>query len=187
MPFGSVQDLAEEIRNCRSCGLHIVRHLAVPGEGPANAGGMLIGEAPGETEDRLGRPFVGRTGKFLNTALEQAGLERVELFITSAVKCRPPGNRNPRPAELSICREFWLNQQLAAVDPSHVLLLGRMAVQQLLGLNRPLREIRGEFLNFGERNLLVTYHPTAAMRFANLRKVFMSDLQHFAFALHQNR
>lgn len=138
---------------------------------------MLIGEAPGEQEDREGRPFVGRAGRFLDGLLDSIGLQRSELFITSSVKCRPPRNRTPRRAELEICRVAWLEHQISIVDPALVVLMGAAPLRQALGETAPLQGMHGTVHMRGGRRFLVTYHPAAGMRFPNAGAVIQRDFE----------
>jgi len=112
---------------------------------------MLTGEAPGAREDELGRPFCGRSGDFLDALFHQIDYQRADGYITSTVKCRPPDNRNPLPEELDTCQDLWLNQQTELVDPDIVLLLGRIAVGQVLGEESPLRDLHGQVREAGGR------------------------------------
>ena len=112
-----MQDLDDGIRVCVKCPLHETRTHAVPGEGPVGAAVFFLGEAPGGREDKLGRPFVGPSGRLLESLLETAGLARAEVYITSCVKCRPPNNRTPHTGELDTCQQAWLNRQIELVDP----------------------------------------------------------------------
>ncbi len=134
MPL-SLDDLAREIMTCTGCPLASSRTLAVPGEGPDDARFMLVGEAPGRQEDKIGRPFVGRSGHFLDEALRSAGLSRSELFITGSVKCHPPRNRVPTLREISACKPF-LEAQVQIVNPEAVVLLGSVAAYAILGARR---------------------------------------------------
>src|SRR3954469_20075218 len=118
--------IADEIRVCERCELHRTRTKSVPGEGPADARVMLIGEAPGWNEDQQGRPFVGAAGKFLEELLGKAGLRRSDVFITNVVKSRPPGNRDPLPDEIVACAPF-LVRQIEVIDPEVVVTLGRFS------------------------------------------------------------
>ncbi|MFW6093222.1 MAG: uracil-DNA glycosylase [Pseudomonadota bacterium] len=169
--------LASGIARCRRCPLHHGRRRAVPGTGPANARVMFIGEAPGAREDATGYPFAGRAGTWFDAMLVRAGLDRNEVFVTSAVKCRPPGNRRPRAGELRICREAWLLPQIAAVDPALLVLLGTVAAAQILGERRALGELRGRLLDVPDRRVLVTAHPAAAMRFPEPRRWLEADME----------
>jgi uracil-DNA glycosylase len=182
--------LARGIVQCRRCPLHEQRRHAVPGAGPEGARIMFIGEAPGAREDATGEPFVGRAGGYLDILLARIGLTRSEIFITGSVKCRPPGNRTPRTAELRTCRELWLAPQIAAIDPAVLVLLGGVAARQVLGERRPLAELRGPMRRWHDRHVLVTAHPAAAMRFPRPRRWLDEDfvrLQAFLQALGQDR
>jgi DNA polymerase len=167
--------LARDIARCRKCRLHQTRTHAVPGEGPAGASAMLVGEAPGEREDRLMRPFIGPTRRFFNQLLQDFELSREELFVTSSVKCRPPNNRDPKDDELATCRESWLEPQISVVDPTVLVLLGATALRCLFGPGGKLGELHGTQLEFEGRTVLVTYHPTAGMRFPRVRQAMYRD------------
>jgi uracil-DNA glycosylase family 4 len=156
--------LDEAIRRCVECPLHEGRIHAVPGEGPIPAEVLLIGEAPGGTEDRKGRPFVGPSGRILNKLLAVAGLTRENVYITSCVKCRPPGNRPPRASELDTCQASWLERQIELVDPKLVVLLGKVAIRQLLQEEASLATLHGRTMERRGRLFLMTYHPAAAFR-----------------------
>ncbi len=122
----TLKKVAEEVGACRRCGLSKTRTKAVPGEGPAHARMMLIGQAPGKEEDAAGKPFVGKAGKFLDQLLRKNGLDRKKLFITSPVKCYPPRNRKPHAKELKRCRPF-LDRQLDIIKPKIIVLMGDTA------------------------------------------------------------
>ncbi len=138
---------------------------------------MLVGEAPGEKEDDEGRPFIGRSGKFLSQILTELGLARDQMFITSAVKCRPPKNRTPRPDELDICRDRWLDSQIDAIQPRVIVLLGGTPVRQLLDETTKLNELHGRVIKKDGRTYLITYHPAAAMRFPRIAAAMRKDLK----------
>lgn len=121
---GALAHLARGIQHCRSCPLHGQRHHAVPGEGRFDARVVVVGEAPGAEEDRTGRPFVGAAGRFLDGLLQEEGSSRSDVFLTSCVKCRPPGNRTPHAQELDICARHWLLPQLDLVAPAVVVMAG---------------------------------------------------------------
>jgi DNA polymerase len=153
----------------------------VPGEGDPHAEVMLVGEAPGATEDALGRPFVGRAGKLLDEALAQAGLARSEVWITNVVKARPPGNRDPRASEVA----HWLpvlERELALIDPRVVVPLGRHALAHFAPGAR-ISDVHGTPLPFGERILFPLYHPAAALRGTRLRATFLTDARRLASSL----
>lgn len=122
-----LQQIADEVRACTACRLHQSAMRAVPGEGPADAKVMFIGEAPGFHEDRQGRPFVGAAGQFLEELLGLAGLQRNEVFIANVIKHRPPDNRDPQPDEIAACSQF-LDRQIAALNPLVIVTLGRFSM-----------------------------------------------------------
>lgn len=130
----------------------------MPGEGREEGAILLIGEAPGREEDRQGRPFVGRAGGILDEALRRAGLLRPEVYITNAVKCRPPENRTPRPDELRACRPYLL-RQVEALRPAVIVTLGAAALRSVVGSTRPIRDLEGARLALGDVPVIATYHP----------------------------
>jgi len=167
--------LAARIRRCARCGLAASRTHAVPGAGAPHARLLLVGEAPGRSEDEAGRPFRGAAGRVLDEALLRAGIPRSRVFVTNAVKCRPPGNRRPRAAELAACRPYLL-AQLAAVRPRAIVALGQTAVRDLLGPGASLARIRGRWFTFGGIPLLPTYHPAAVLYNRQLLRKLATDL-----------
>ncbi len=169
-------DLDEGIRICARCPLHQSRTHAVPGEGPVPARIFFLGEAPGAKEDQVGRPFVGPSGMLLNRLLETAGLSRQEVYITSCVKCRPPNNRTPHTNERNICQQTWLNEQIDLVDPKIIVLLGRVALQQVLRDQRSLRQIHGAVILRNGRQYFLTYHPAVAFRVPETRDSMEADM-----------
>ncbi len=138
---------------------------------------MLVGEAPGEQEDKEGRPFCGRSGRFFDDLLEGVGLRRQELFVTSSVKCRPPNNRNPRADELATCRHAWLEEQFRLIDPGVVVLMGKVASRQALDERGALRDVHGTIREENDRRFLLTYHPTAGMRFPEAKAAIKEDFR----------
>jgi len=171
-----MHELDEGIRVCVRCPLHQSRTHAVPGEGPVPAEVLFIGEAPGAKEDQFGRPFVGPSGRLLNGLLETAGLSREEVYITSCVKCRPPNNRTPHTNELNICQATWLNQQIDLLDPQIIVLLGKVAAQQVLQDARSLRQIHGAIVVRDGRRYLLTYHPAVAFRVPETKDSMEQDM-----------
>ena len=171
-----MHQLDEGIRVCVKCPLHKSRTIAVPGEGPVPADVFILGEAPGGKEDRQGRPFVGPSGMLLERLLEVAGLTRNDVFITSCVKCRPPGNRTPHTLELDTCQENWLDRQISLVDPKLVVLLGKVATHQLLGEEASLRNLHGQTVEHDGRLYLMTYHPAAAFRVPETKDSMKQDM-----------
>ncbi len=176
--------LVREIMSCTKCPLHRSRRNPVPGEGPLDARVMFVGEAPGRREDEEGRPFVGPAGKLLNQLLEQAGLSRDRVYITNIVKCRPPGNRDPRDEEIEACLPYLL-RQIQLIKPRLIVALGRHAARTLFRLagltwrsmgsqhGKPYRaRIAGV-----EAMLVATYHPAAALYRPPLREVLEQDFR----------
>jgi DNA polymerase len=161
--------LREAVAACRACGLCETRRQTVFGVGHEQAHLMVIGEAPGEQEDRQGEPFVGPAGQLLDSMLQAIGLSRQpgpaeqQVFIANTLKCRPPGNRNPAPEELAKCEPF-LQRQLALVRPRVILAMGRFAVQALLRSNEPIGRLRGRVHEYQGVPLVVTYHPAYLLR-----------------------
>lgn len=162
-PGGGLCRLEQAIEGCTRCKLCRGRRTIVFGSGPAEAGLMLIGEGPGEEEDRQGKPFVGRAGQLLTRMLESVGISRDEVYITNIVKCRPPGNRNPEPDEIAACAPF-LDGQLAAIRPRIVCALGTFAAQTLLRTREPIGKLRGRVHAFGAIPLIPTFHPAFLLR-----------------------
>jgi len=165
----ALPSLEQSCRQCHRCPLAEGRNQVVWARGNLHARLLLIGEAPGAEEDRLGLPFVGRSGQLLDRLLADAGLDgEGDLYIVNAVKCRPPANRRPSPAELAACRP-WLEQQIALVDPALILLVGATALQAVLGVKGGITRLRGEWLS-GEgpllegRALMALLHPSYLLR-----------------------
>lgn len=161
--------LRERVASCRACRLCEGRTQTVFGVGNVRAHCMIVGEAPGENEDRQGEPFVGAAGQLLDRMLQAIGLTRAsadaaqQVFIANTLKCRPPRNRNPEPDELALCSAF-LRRQIDLVQPRLLLAMGRFAVQSLLDSSEPIGRLRGRVHRFGERPVVVTYHPAYLLR-----------------------
>jgi DNA polymerase len=150
--------------------------MAVPGEGDRNARIFLVGEAPGREEDKLGRPFVGAAGRVLNESLNKAGLRREDVFVTSVLKCRPPGNRNPRRDEVEKCRPY-LEACIEAVDPVVVVALGSFAHRALAGRQIKVSEARRDTWEYRGRPLVSTYHPAGVLYNRKLEESLSADLK----------
>jgi len=161
---------------CTACRLHETRTRAVPGDGPVTARIMAVGEAPGENEDRTGRPFVGAAGQLLTRLLQSIGLDRQDIYICNVLKCRPPGNRDPEPDEVSSCAHF-LDEQIALIRPDVILLLGRHAVGRLLPGMPGISRIHGERVRRGDRLYVPLFHPAAALYNASLLRTLEEDMQ----------
>lgn len=170
----TLEKLAKQIKVCTRCELHRSRTEAVPGEGPTHAEIMFIGEGPGASEDKQGRPFVGASGKFLDQLLEQAGVTRTEVFITNVVKCRPPGNRDPLPDEIDICTSNYLQHQIEIVNPSIIVTLGRHSMN-LFFKGAKITQIHGQMRKVGDRFVIAMFHPAAALHQLSLKPTIMAD------------
>ncbi len=168
-----LDDIAGEIRECTRCELHRTRTNSVPGEGPADARIMVIGEAPGWNEDQQGRPFVGAAGKFLEELLGAAGLKRGDVFITNVVKSRPPGNRDPLPDEITACAPF-LQRQIDTIDPDVIVTLGRFSMAKWFPGER-ISRIHGQPKKDGKRLIVPMYHPAAALHQQALKATILED------------
>lgn len=158
-----LEEVHRRIRGCTRCPLHASRQRAVPGAGPPDASLFLLGEAPGREEDAQGRPFAGRGGGLLDAALRKAGTTRSAVFVTNAVKCRPPDNRRPRVAELRTCTPYHL-RALELVAPRAVVTLGAVALKSLLGVKGPVKAHRNRPLSFRGVPVVATYHPAGVLR-----------------------
>ena len=169
----TLETIAEHVRVCTACELCRTRTHAVPGEGNSDARIMLIGEGPGFNEDKQGRPFVGNAGTFLNELLDKAGLKREDVFITNVVKCRPPGNRDPMPDEITACSGY-LDHQIELIDPDVIVTLGRFSMQRWFK-NERISKIHGEPRAEGKRLIVPMYHPAAALHQAALRSTIEDD------------
>ncbi|MHA1653616.1 MAG: uracil-DNA glycosylase [Candidatus Thorarchaeota archaeon] len=171
----TLREIHAQARRCRRCHLHKTRLNVVPGEGSSNAKVMFVGEAPGAEEDKSGRPFVGRSGELLTKMLEEIGLKRESVFITSVLKCRPPRNRTPLVSEIEACIPY-LHRQIEAINPRIIVLLGGVAISSVIGPWK-LSDAHGRFYEYDGRTFFMTYHPAAALRFPKIRTVMRSDMQ----------
>lgn len=157
-------ELKQAVPACTACGLHATRAQTVLGVGDENADWLLVGEAPGAEEDRLGEPFVGQAGKLLDNMLEAIGLERGNnVYIANVLKCRPPGNRNPQPDEVEKCTPH-LRRQIELIQPKLILAMGRFAAQTLLNTDASIASLRGRVHAYAGVPLIVTYHPAYLLR-----------------------
>ena len=172
----SLEKVAAEVKVCTKCALSQSRTNAVPGEGPANARIMFIGEGPGFHEDHQGRPFVGASGQYLEQLLSTINLRREQVYIANVVKCRPPGNRDPLPDEIVACREY-LDRQLALIKPSVVVTLGRFSMERFFP-GQSISRIHGKAKRVGDIFYLPLYHPAAALRRPDWRQEMEQDFRH---------
>lgn len=165
--------LYEDIADCPSCNLARTRSRTVPGSGPITAELMLIGEGPGQREDELGLPFVGRSGQFLDQLLAGIDLTREDVYVTNIVKCRPPSNRDPEPEEIAACGSY-LEQQIEMVNPRVIATLGRFSMAGWFPGDR-ISRIHGQVKEIDGRYVIPMYHPAAALRNGSLREVIHQD------------
>ena len=177
--------IAKEVSTCTNCALHHSRKKAVPGEGPARAEIMFIGEGPGFHENEQGRPFVGAAGQFLDQLLEQAGVTRGDVWIGNVVKCRPPGNRDPQPEELAAC-DVYLERQIEAINPSIIVTLGRFSMNKFMpGVK--ISQVHGQMRKVGNRYVIAMFHPAAALHQASLKPAILADFAKLPELLKQAR
>ncbi len=177
------ESLQTMISGCTRCELHRSRLHTVFGSGNRHADLVIVGEAPGANEDRQGLPFVGRAGQLLTKMLAAIRLNRDQVFICNVLKCRPPNNRDPLPKEVATC-SLYLEQQLAHIKPKCLLAVGRIAAHYLLGVEKPLSQLRGIQWQFGTQNipLFITYHPAYLLRNPrDKRKAYLDLCQVAAF------
>ncbi|MDQ6772641.1 MAG: uracil-DNA glycosylase [Candidatus Dormibacteraeota bacterium] len=154
--------------------MHVGRTQAVPGSGPAKAEIMIVGEAPGFSEDQQGVPFVGAAGKLLDTLLGHIGLQRADVFVTNVVKCRPPQNRDPEPIEVEACLPY-LRLQFKLVRPKAVIILGRHALARMLPGVGSISQVHGRFFMRSGVAFMPCYHPAAALHNGSLLKDLQAD------------
>ncbi|HZT67287.1 MAG TPA: uracil-DNA glycosylase [Acidimicrobiales bacterium] len=161
----TLAELERQVSACVRCPLSAGRTQAVFGVGNPDAGLMFIGEAPGRDEDRQGEPFVGRSGKLLDKLIaEELGIDRGGCYIANVLKCRPPGNRDPQPAEIETCRPY-LETQIDLIQPRVIVTLGNFATRLLLDTSEGIRKLRGQVYPYRDGVVVVpTYHPSAALR-----------------------
>jgi DNA polymerase len=171
-----LDDIRRDLGDCRRCPLCEGRKTVVFGEGSPKAALMFIGEGPGADEDAQGRPFVGRAGQLLDRMIAAMKLKREDVFIANIVKCRPPGNRAPKPQEADVCIQF-LERQIMAVRPKFICALGTVAAQHLLKTDKPISVMRGKFHDRGGAMLMPTYHPAYLLRNPDAKKMVWEDLQ----------
>ncbi|GAB4538748.1 MAG: uracil-DNA glycosylase [Anaerolineales bacterium] len=180
-----LKELAQEISMCKKCPLHEERKNAVVGEGPADAEILFIGEGPGFHENEQGRPFVGAAGKFLDQLLAQANVTRGEVFIANVVKCRPPGNRDPQPQELSACDEY-LEAQIGIINPSIIVTLGRFSMAKFFP-EAKISAIHGQMRRVDGRFVIPMFHPAAALHQPQLKPAILGDFAKLPQQLNEAR
>jgi uracil-DNA glycosylase family 4 len=172
----SLEEIAAAVARCRRCDLYLTALNPVPGEGNPHARLVCVGEAPGAVEDQTGRPFVGPAGQLLDKILAAIGLSRTDVFICNVLKHRPPGNRNPTPAEIEACSPY-LVRQIELIKPRVILALGTFAAQTLLETKEPIGKLRGRVHRYYGVPLVVTYHPAALLRNPAWKRPTWEDVQ----------
>jgi uracil-DNA glycosylase len=169
--------ICSQVKGCQRCGeLATTRTQTVFGVGNPNARLCFMGEAPGADEDAQGEPFVGRAGQLLNKIIEACTLRRQDVYILNTIKCRPPGNRNPLPSEVTNCREF-LDWQLDIIQPEFICCLGSVAAQALLSTDSSIGKLRKRFFDYRGCRVLCTYHPAYLLRNPAAKKDVWDDMQ----------
>jgi len=154
--------IEQEVKACRKCSLCEGRTQTVFGVGNPDARVLIVGEAPGKNEDLQGEPFVGAAGQYLNELLAHAGLVREDIFIANVLKCRPPGNRNPKPEEIEVCSPF-LREQTRTINPEFIVTLGNFATKFILKTDQGITRLRGTLQQAGKFKVFPIFHPAAAI------------------------
>ncbi len=172
--MSALSELCAEITGCQKCQLARNRTKVVPGEGAENSEIMFIGEAPGWNEDQQGRPFVGAAGQFLDALLASIKLNRSQVYIANVIKCRPPDNREPLPAEIRACRP-WLERQIALISPKMIVTLGRYSMAMFLP-DKSISKIHGTAIKQDGVIYYAMYHPAAALHQQSLRQTIQADI-----------
>jgi len=175
-PTMDLESFNQQINSCQSCPLGATRTKFVFGAGNPHADLMFVGEAPGEREDLEGIPFVGRAGKLLDDILQAINLSRDEVYIANVLKCRPPKNRDPKPAEIEQCEPYLL-QQIELIKPKLLVALGRISATTLLRTKDSLTAMRGQIFDYHGTDMLVTYHPAALLRNPNWKRPAWEDFK----------
>lgn len=170
----ALRAIADEVSQCRKCELCGGRTNAVFGDGSPDARVLIVGEAPGKNEDLQGKPFVGAAGKYLDELLGIAGLSRGDVFIANVLKCRPPGNRDPRPEEIQACADY-LRGQTRAIDPEYIVTLGNFATKFILRTETGITRLRGRLQRAGRFKVFPVFHPAAAIYDQSKRPVLEDD------------
>jgi DNA polymerase len=173
--FETWEELEESIKNCNKCKLCKTRNNIVFGVGNKNSKLMFIGEGPGADEDMQGEPFVGKAGKLMNMAFETIGLKREDVYIANIVKCRPPSNRNPEEDEAKACLDY-LRNQVILVKPKIIVLLGSVALKNILGKEYSITASRGKWIEQKGILYMPTWHPAALLRDETKKIDFIKDL-----------
>lgn len=174
--YSNFEDLKQECNKCQKCKLYKARTNVVVGVGNQNADLMFIGEGPGADEDKMGIPFVGKAGKLMNMAFQALEINRDEVYIANIVKCRPPNNRNPEPDEVQACLDY-LRNQVILVKPKIIILLGNVALKNILGQEYGITSARGKWVEKNGILYMPTFHPAALLRDETKKIFFYRDLK----------
>ncbi len=180
-----LDEIAQEIKVCKKCPLWRGRTNAVPGEGNYKAEILFIGEGPGETEDREGRPFAGEAGNFLNELLESIDLKREDVYITNVVKCRPPHNRDPLEEEVRVCTSRYLFDQIKLIKPKLIVTLGRHSMQVFFPQLKSVSAVHGKAYKKASQVYFLSYHPAAALYQQSLKESIKEDFRKIPEILEQ--
>ena len=172
----TLDSLAATAQGCTLCRLSEQRKTVVFGEGDPNSHVMFIGEGPGAEEDRTGRPFVGQAGKLLDRMIFAMGFERAQVYIANVVKCRPPGNRDPKDDEVAACAAY-LDRQIDLIEPKVIVALGKPASRRLTGTNKPMGALRGRWSSYRGIPLMPVFHPAYLLRQPKLKREAWEDLK----------
>ena len=174
--------LCDQVKVCKKCPLYKIARNSVPGAGSVNTQVMFIGEGPGEKEDELGVPFVGRAGKLLDEMLESIELKREDIYIANVVKHRPPGNRDPKPEEVQACWPF-LVEQIKIIEPKLIVCLGRHSLSRFLPTAGPISQVHGRAFKKGDQAFMALYHPAVALYNGGMRETLFEDFKKIKVAL----
>lgn len=172
----SLEELRQNCSNCKRCKLCTTRQNIVFGVGNENANVMFIGEGPGGDEDRQGEPFVGKAGQLMNKAFDIVGIKKIDVYIANIVKCRPPHNRDPEDDEIMACMDY-LRKQVMIIKPKIIVLLGRIALQNILGKEYKITAARGNWIEKKGIMYMPTWHPAALLRDETKKIEFLNDLK----------
>jgi uracil-DNA glycosylase len=172
----SLEEIRQELAGCLRCSLGTSRTKLVFGSGNEKARLVFVGEAPGREEDLAGEPFVGEAGRLLTKIIQAMGFERDQIYICNVLKCRPPGNRDPLPAEIDVCRSFLL-RQVRAIEPEVIVALGTFSAQTLLHTREPISRLRGRFHDYHGIPLMPTFHPAFLLRNPAMKREVWDDMQ----------
>jgi DNA polymerase len=182
----TLQEIRNDLGECRRCKLHRMRKTIVFGEGNPKASLVFVGEGPGYDEDVQGRPFVGKAGQLLTKIIQSIGLQREDVYIGNVIKCRPPQNRNPEPDEIEACHPFVL-RQIQAIRPKIICALGTFAAQTLLKTSAKITALRGNIFDLDGIKVIPTYHPAYLLRNPEKKRETWEDMKQILASLQEDR